>query len=93
MMKKVMIICVLLMSTISLSACTKKCSDGIIDYVHALKWKDIHYTRNYQADISRLEKGNVIGEVAYMLSGDACPDYKRKTGTPRFCRKGRKFTR
>lgn len=69
----------------------RNCPDGVIDYVHALYMNDIHYTRNYESDISKLEKGKEMGEVNYMLSGDACSDYQMKNGDATLLQKGTKI--
>ncbi|MEW9673887.1 hypothetical protein ABLT31_34445 [Ammoniphilus sp. 3BR4] len=66
----------------------RNCPDAIIDYVHAIKWNDISYNANYESDTSQLQKGNKVGEVGYMLSGDACSGYRMKNGDATLLPKG-----
>jgi hypothetical protein len=69
----------------------RNCPDAMINYVHAIKMNDISYTQNYEANISKIEKGKAIGEVNYMLSGNACADYQMKNGNATLLPKGTKI--
>ncbi len=53
-----------------------------------MKWNNISYSADYESDTSQLKKGNKIGEVGYMLSGDACSDYRMKNGDATLLPKG-----
>ncbi|MCR8632821.1 hypothetical protein [Paenibacillus radicis (ex Xue et al. 2023)] len=57
-----------------------KCPDEEINYGHALKLNDIHYTRDYESDLSNVKKGKKIGEVGFKLSGNSCSNYRMKNG-------------
>jgi hypothetical protein len=53
--------------------------------------KNINYDRNYESDTSNLEIGKPVGKVKYMLSGNACSDYKMQNGDATLLPKGTKI--
>lgn len=66
----------------------RHCPDAEIDYVHALKWDDISYTRNYESDLTMVKAGEMIGQVGYELADHACSDYRMKNGDATLLQEG-----
>lgn len=60
----------------------RHCPDGIIDWIDFLRINGIQYTADHEVNISnvKIEKGEKIGEVSYMLNGKACSDHKSSDG-------------
>jgi hypothetical protein len=58
------------------------CPDGIIDWADFLKINGIRYSADYEVNNSglKIEKGKKMGEVTYMLDGNACSDHKSEDG-------------
>ncbi|MFB9326368.1 hypothetical protein ACFFSY_10625 [Paenibacillus aurantiacus] len=55
---------------------------GIIDWVDFLMLNDVTYSHNYDgtSKIAAQQRGEKIGEVAYMLDGHACQGHRTKNG-------------
>jgi hypothetical protein len=60
------------------------CPDSIIDWVDVLQWNGVKYSRNDDADISKLKQGAKVGSTKYMMADHACSDYKTKDGDATF---------
>ncbi|MGO4545021.1 YobA family protein [Paenibacillus sp. 2TAB23] len=58
----------------------RNCPDAIIDWADVLQWGGVQYSRNDDADLSKLKHGNKLGSTVYMMSDHACSDYKTKDG-------------
>lgn len=73
---------------------------GILDWVDFLMLNDMKYSHNYDgtSEIDAQQRGEQIGEVAYMLDGHACKGHQTKNGdaaylpvgTPIYAMKGYK---
>ncbi|MBW7476593.1 hypothetical protein K0T92_17890 [Paenibacillus oenotherae] len=87
-MKRLLSAALMAMVLLVISSCSgskislvgKKCPDAEIDYINAFKFDGITYSELYDSDLSKVERGERIGEIGYMLSGHACSDYQMQDG-------------
>ncbi|MDM5317191.1 hypothetical protein QUF49_14375 [Fictibacillus sp. b24] len=68
------------------------CPDGEIEWIHALKIKDVKYEHDFPDPHDQVElnivQGDELGEVSYKMADDACSYYKMKNGDATYLEEG-----
>ncbi|KZE69180.1 hypothetical protein AWM68_02620 [Fictibacillus phosphorivorans] len=68
------------------------CPDGEIEWIHAVKIKDVKYEHHFPEPHDMVElnivQGDEIGKVGYKMADDACSNYKMKNGDATYLDEG-----
>jgi len=75
-----------LLIMLTAAGCTKAPCAGIIEWIDFLKINNIKYYHNDDGtkEVTIEQRGDKLGEVSYMLNGNACTDHVEKNGDAAF---------